>query len=240
MTTRAAAAVTVGRHMLARTRLDVTPPDACTDDMVRDGIRPKPPPGVGERGWWLQQVVAATPLHVWTSLLSAGGPDDVMATPVADDWAATLMAGWAEAANEQHDHAWAGALLPVVAPGLRPPLLALATARHRDAVLLAMLSRQRSNEDEVQLDQALAATPAPWSEDLTGGLLRWLAKPDIDPKSWYLRPRLAVLAHRLPPSAATQVLAVAAAHPEGSPWRAHCHVIADLLLFRHQMLEELR
>ena len=239
MTARATAAVSVGRQLPGRARLDVTPPPACTDDMTRDGIRAKPPPRVGERAWWLHQVVAATPLRVWTELV-AGRPEEVVAIPVTDEWGPTLVAAWAAAAVEQQDQAWADGLLPVVPPDLRPGLLALATAPHRDAAVLGILGRARSAESEVQLDQALVATPPPWSEDLTQGVLRWLARPDTDPTAWHLRRRLEVVAHRLPASAARQAAEVAASHPEGSPWRTHCQAVADLLQFRHQMLEELR
>src|SRR5262249_59366693 len=43
-------------------RVEVTPPAACDKGMRRDGISPRPPAGIGERAWWLEELVTRTPL----------------------------------------------------------------------------------------------------------------------------------------------------------------------------------
>ena len=62
------------RRMAARARAcvdpapvgrTVAPPAECDASMRRDGIAAKPPAGTGERAWWLEEVLARTPLAVW-------------------------------------------------------------------------------------------------------------------------------------------------------------------------------
>ena len=57
--------------------LAVTPPEECDAAMKRDGIDPKPPAGIGERAWWLDQIVSAAPLDTWSAL--DGSPADLVA-----------------------------------------------------------------------------------------------------------------------------------------------------------------
>ena len=73
--------------------------------MRRDGIAPRPPAGIGERAWWLEEVLARTPLCAWpgpTRSSTAGSPDE---------WVATVRRGLARAAAAQRDPVWAAALV---------------------------------------------------------------------------------------------------------------------------------
>src|SRR5258707_3007717 len=89
---------------ISRGRVLVTPPAACDKAMRRDGITPRPPVGVGERAWWLGELLTRTPLRVW------GEPDAFLRLPVTDEWAAVLRRGLARAAAGQRDAQWATAL----------------------------------------------------------------------------------------------------------------------------------
>ena len=99
-------------------RLLVSPPTACDAAMQRDGIAPKSPTGRGERAWWFGELVAATPLHCWTSGLGLTHTE-LLARPVTaeeggeddDSWRDDLREAWARAAVRQQDAAWARALL---------------------------------------------------------------------------------------------------------------------------------
>ena len=45
--------------------LQLSLPSACDAAMQRDGVDEKPPPGTGERAWWLSQMLAVLPIGEW-------------------------------------------------------------------------------------------------------------------------------------------------------------------------------
>lgn len=90
--------------------LTLTLPTDCYAEMQRDGIELKPPSGQGERAWWLQQMIAATPLAWW--LRSSGlSLANLLEVAWASDWKDTLRAGWKSAIERQQNSDWAMALL---------------------------------------------------------------------------------------------------------------------------------
>jgi hypothetical protein len=110
MAVRAGACVAVD-HTGATPALVVEAPHECDAGMERDGVVAKPPPGRGERSWWLGQLVEATPLGTWPGRLGGRTPREIVALPVADDWQGELHAAWCRAAVRQRDPEWARALL---------------------------------------------------------------------------------------------------------------------------------
>lgn len=98
-------------------RIAVEAPHECDGDMRRDGVVAKPPPGRGERSWWLSQVVEAAPLAVWRERFAGRAAGEIVALPVADGWQPELHAAWSRAAVRQRDAEWARVLLgPPTAP----------------------------------------------------------------------------------------------------------------------------
>ena len=63
----------------------ITPP---TDLRPVDGPRrdpQRPPAGIGERAWWLEEILARTPLRVWP------GREAVPRPPMSEEWKATVL-----------------------------------------------------------------------------------------------------------------------------------------------------
>ncbi|WP_097971730.1 DUF5691 domain-containing protein [Streptomyces sp. gb14] len=89
----------------------VEAPHECDADMQRDGVTAVPPTGRGERSWWLGQLVEATPLGVWEERFGGRPADELVALPVADDWADELHTAWCRAAVRQRNPRWSRALL---------------------------------------------------------------------------------------------------------------------------------
>ncbi|MFB7967151.1 DUF5691 domain-containing protein [Streptomyces rubiginosohelvolus] len=89
----------------------VEAPHECDADMQRDGVTAVPPTGRGERSWWLGQLVEATPLGVWEERFGWRPADEIVALPVADDWADELHTAWCRAAVRQRNPRWSRALL---------------------------------------------------------------------------------------------------------------------------------
>jgi hypothetical protein len=90
-------------------RLEVNPPETLDPAWQRDGIVAKPPSGLGERAWWLTQTLAAVPPSYWSDRFAAP-PADLIAAACQSDWQWALLEGWARAAVQARDSAWAAAL----------------------------------------------------------------------------------------------------------------------------------
>jgi hypothetical protein len=142
MQQRAAALIQIGpaagsAHRTATVRL----PDRLDPQAVRDGITDLPPahPAAAptRHQWWLEQIVAATPLTYWETVFGSaaaaiGTGFDELAQPA-------VRAGWVRATVRQRNPEWAGAVL---ATGTRlgaDELLALLPAEQQVAVLRARL-----------------------------------------------------------------------------------------------------
>ncbi|MDY7076366.1 MAG: DUF5691 domain-containing protein [Chloroflexota bacterium] len=54
------------RRLLGQSRLQVSLPEAYSQEMARDGIEEKPPSGLGQRAWWLLQMIAIVPPSTWS------------------------------------------------------------------------------------------------------------------------------------------------------------------------------
>ncbi|MEV5684100.1 DUF5691 domain-containing protein [Streptomyces sp. NPDC052164] len=109
-------------------RIAVEAPHECDTGMQRDGVVPVPPTGRGERSWWLGQLVEAAPLTIWPKRFGGRTAQEIVALPVADDWAGELHAAWCRAAVRQRDPKWARALLgsPATPPSNGPGTASLA------------------------------------------------------------------------------------------------------------------
>nr|WP_260408152.1 DUF5691 domain-containing protein [Planomonospora venezuelensis] len=141
----------------------VNPPDACDAAMERDGIRAKPPRGTGERSWWLQQVVARTPLGLWSGLL--GRPPRELVRMKIVDWGREVTAGWVRAAVLQGDPQWARELF-----GSDPlaDLLAVLPRDEQEALAAAFV---RGHGLDGQLIMVLGGAAAPWGPELARAVL---------------------------------------------------------------------
>jgi Family of unknown function (DUF5691) len=89
-----------------KARIEVTLLNDCDKTMIRDGIEPKPPHNlIGEKAWWLQQMIAATPPDHWSSRWNAS-PEDIIAAAKETEWAMPLLDGFAGAAARHGDRPW--------------------------------------------------------------------------------------------------------------------------------------
>lgn len=213
---------------ISRRRVESILPNSVDEATVRDGVVVKPPAGTGERAWWFHQVVAATPLHTWTDAPSR-------LVELADP---LLRRAWAVAAANQHDQAWALALLE--ADDVDEPVL-LEAVPHQRAVEVAT-QRVAHSGLTAAVVELLVHCPLPWGPRLSGAVVdrlgesvRRQGRPDAG--AVVLRARLADLGFRLDPSVARTATAELADHP---PWWSDVvGWFLDLLTFRAEMREEL-
>lgn len=249
-------------------RLVVALPADCPADWERDGIAARPPRGTGARAWWLQQLVAATPLAWWTARTGAT-PEALVALPLLDP---AVVAGWQAAAVRQADAAWARALLtgtlapPVPgAPGLGArgpgapvpgapgpgvedpgPLLAVLDPDAREDVLRTVVAARG-----VSLRTLLAvleAAPGTWSPAVSRALVDRLAAIAVaataaerpTPDELTARAALRRVGARLAPELAEAApRRLGALLTPGTPWARSFGAALDALTTRRAMLEEL-
>jgi hypothetical protein len=129
-------------------------------------VRARAPRGTGERSWWLQQVIARTPLDVWETHLGAT-PDRILAWLDDDggDWSREVRRGLVRAVVLQHDRPWARALLK------REPVadvIAVLPPAERAREVAAII--QAATVDG-QLIMLLGGIPGPWTGPLAAAVL---------------------------------------------------------------------
>lgn len=111
MRARAIDAVVVKKPLIGGARVEVNPLETFDPTMERDGIVERPtgafPNGV--RAFWLQQIVASTPLLHWSEI-SALSPAEYIEAGLQNDWKIALLTGWTQAANREKNKDWLEAL----------------------------------------------------------------------------------------------------------------------------------
>jgi len=229
-------------------RVDVRPPGQCDAAMQRDGVAARPPAGTGQRAWWLEEVLARTPVRTW------GAPGDLLDRHVADEWAGVVRRGLARAAAAQRDGEWAGALVdrlwPEATVAQRPEDRLLLEALY-DALLraeragraAAVLRRDPGRATAAGVERLLELCPRPWPEPLASATVTALEVLVLGGASpWRLAGLAALAGTRLPVStldAATGLRdRVGVERPE-DPRLAAVDQLVELLRFRHEMHEEL-
>lgn len=224
--------------------LVVRPPAECDREMRRDGIEPRPPQGIGERAWWVEQVLARTPLSAWSGLGS--DPATVLGHPVADDWAAILHRGWAQATVDQRDPDWAAAFVASSSPAMTrqpPPAAALAQAVYRqlgptDAVAVAV--RMLADEDPF-VEFVLPGCPRPWPDHLVDAAITRMRESRRG-AALKLSHLVTLCAFGFPPSTAPAAVELArryrAEHGDDDAHAPFYDRLADTLTLRRQMHQE--
>ncbi|TMC39209.1 MAG: hypothetical protein E6J28_03970 [Chloroflexi bacterium] len=191
-------------------KLEVNPPAECDAGMVADGIEPKAPKGVGERAYWMRQVLALVPPSHW--------PPDYFNAGVKSDWAEALLIGWSEAAVRFQDAKWCALLIEHFMDVRNrqpqrqlPSLQELIRAMPRPAIEAAIVDQLRRSPAHA-LDLALRRTErlSPHiSAALMGQLERALTVRDATYQQQWIYTMTGYLKTRLDPSILPQVVALA-------------------------------
>ncbi|WBB80723.1 SWIM zinc finger family protein [Micromonospora sp. WMMD882] len=228
--------------------LVVEAPKECDRAMRRDGVDPQPPRGVGVGAWLLIETLAHTPLSTWTTLLGRD-PAQVVALPVVDDWAPVLRQGWARAAAEQRDPAWAQALVDAAGTGRAGdrqlpgqalwPLYAIMPAGR-----LAKMITHALRGDPHRANQLLRLHPGDWSDELTGAVVDAIENRARDKGNhWHLTELCRLCAVPAAPGAAGRVrqLADELEQTDAEPTAVRAVAqLAAVLTFRSEMHKEFR
>jgi hypothetical protein len=219
-------------------RLRVEPPEAWEPELEAAGVVRRPPQGMGERAWWLSQVLGMVPPDAWP-VEAAGAAGAAGAT----DWEAALLGGWARGAIRFQDARWAEALtlLWERTPEKRRPelgygadgLVAGLPPAERDALLMGAFRRSPAWAARLAIRCAHL-----WGHELSaafaGALPLLAAKPDLEAIQ-----TLRMLGYRGDPAVEPEI-ARAAVTPTGvAPLDRALAEASDLLRWRAAMAREL-
>ena len=236
-------------------RIVVTLPDAGDPTPWPAGMIDAPR-GTGDRAWLFRHLVETTPLHRWTQTTGLS-PEALVALPVADDLSDVLHLGWSRAAVREADTTWARLLAPAHAGQLDVDLLRLLPLAERvdrvvtrltaDAVerpveqpgdVTSVLAAAGRRSADISI--ALASVGGPWPAPIVDAVLRWLS---VSPAPEHEHAAIARQASRdLPPGSATEarLRTVASGVAPDHPRHRTLLSVADTLLYRRQMIEELQ
>lgn len=250
MTDRARACVRAERTPADRSpaqRIIVDLPEDHDDAMQRDGIPYHAAERVGTRTGWLREILARTPLPVWTEVFDTD-PSGLVHLPVADvaghdaPIAKDVHLGWARATIRQRDAWWARALLAYGVLSdevdVLAALLDVLSGGERDAAAAGLIRRTGGRADLLRL---LDRTPGPWTGELADAVVAALmAAAEGTGDERFLAELCRLAGEHLTPDVAPRLDEPARRH--AGSWRpaAGLDDLADTLRFRHDMLEELR
>lgn len=165
--------------------------------------------GMGERAWWLYQIVQRVPLSWWEAQTGMK-PAECLAWAQKSDWKDELLQGWAEAQAAQRRVEWAEAFLGIALPPNGPltvfDLLETLPPALREAHFLKLFTENDAKliAHSTILDRYLKALPldAPMLSPATAAKVVKLVKQRIHSGEsrydWQLRHSLVELACLLP------------------------------------------
>lgn len=239
------------KKLLSGDSIQVTLPIAFDKTMERDGLEEKVPPGakrIGEKAWWLQQMLAAVPPDIWCRNWGKS-PEDIQRAAKRSEWAEPLLQGLRQAAQRHGEMTWLEAFLAEAIqhqkfsademPSGLPP------ARLEALVLDALTS---SDGHLFNVQALLAACDHAWSEPFAHAILKAVrynvskgTGRALSQSLYWLRYSLKDFALRIPPHLADEA---AAGWPvDVSHWddfRPAVDEFLSLLYFRRDMLCELQ
>jgi hypothetical protein len=172
--------------VLAEGALDVKLPTAFDQSWLRDGVTETPPTGLGERAWWLTQIVRQVRPSHWTRHFGAT-PEELLAALVGSKWRMQMAECWTDAAQRFGDRKWAGPLWQfwraatdkeikparVSRAELLGQLFPFLSEEERETYVLARIAEPEI-KGEPDLDEVLGLLPAPWSDAVSAAFLAGL------------------------------------------------------------------
>jgi Family of unknown function (DUF5691) len=240
--------------LLARFRsrkLIVQLPAALDKAGVRDGLEAKPPAQrkIGDRAFWLEQMVELVPPCHWCERFGCDAPTFVAAA-VETDHAGELLSAFSLAATRYPDVEFIGALCDAWLKSANdPPVIAQAVARLVSALPAEIRSetfeaqlRKVSERDFDAMFQMTMNYDLPWSASATTFALKTLGKRVAGDSQQYAHARntLDTWGRRCDVPTASAVLPdMLAGAAEKPAWRNALEQFDDIVQFRAAMRKEL-
>lgn len=234
-------------------KLEVTLPESLDKAAVRDGINAKPPAQqkIGERAYWLMQMVAMAPPAHWCERFQCD-INTFMQSVLACDFSQELITALSHASIRHSDSEWITPLSMellkwfsqperlAAASQLLPALVsAVPPGAARDALLQKLFTAGGTAQLEL-LEPALTATD--WSAETTRLVFNLLDKRVQADTAQYSHSRQALVrwGMRAETAAAHEEIARLIGHcADKSPWKNALEALQDIIEFRLAMKQEL-
>ncbi len=185
----------------------VTLPEACDQDMERDGVQGKPTQGaqvIGEKSYWLAQMVNALSLTAWERLCDKLPPTEIVrAAAHSKDWSALLLDGLREAASREGKLDWIEALLAESKLSSPASLFSALPAEKKEKYVLRLLTDKPSVKHGEPATPFVFACQHLWSKKFSQAVLDALEKDlagDTVKYSYQLAALLELVARHLTPA----------------------------------------
>jgi len=232
-------------------KLAIVLPETNEKATQRDGVEAKPPAHrkIGERTFWLAQMVALVPLSYWTTRFACE-PAMFVAAVMDTDYAGELLPALTDAAGRYPQRDWLLALtdawLATKDIHLRTQAIAemMLTAPNdvREAVLVAQLAKLDSLRDLQVILSLLQSVQFAYGAELTRLAIAHLRTIAVKQASQYQQPRNVFdrIGYHCDVSTASESLpAVLDAVDAQSPWRNAVEQLNDIVEFRAAMRREI-
>lgn len=245
-------------------KLKLKLPAAFDKAWLRDGIVEKPQSGLGERAWWMIQIVASVPPTHWEAQFNMT-PAALITMADADKFGNSIIEGWSLAAqlfdaqhwieplwDWWHRQQYKKTLSGTTTSNMREELILLMPARLVESKVQHMMLNSTLLEG-ADWDSLLAEVPAPWSNEFGDvylqALQRHIGSLELTKKNYYPYSdswfnSLETAATRLPASCFEAALVVWPL-PEGDSWqhqqwREQLQEFTNTLRIRQRLHEEFK
>jgi hypothetical protein len=226
-------------------QLHIQTPEQLDKSALRDGIEAKRPAHlkIGERAYWLWQMVARVRPRLWTERFECDVPSFLDAVS-ATEYGGELLSAFAAAAERHPDINWTRALCQrYVVAGIRSTatanLIAALGPEHQAPMLEELLSTDGAGDFE-QLHAVLNSREIAWSERSTA-LMMVRVRDAVERSPWSPHALLAGWALRANVPAASAALAKLRGQVSGdkASWQNAVDQMALIIDFRAAMRKEL-
>jgi hypothetical protein len=227
--------------------IEVDLPNECSKEMMRDGIEQTAPQKVGQRAWWLIQMLGVVPPSLWVETWQKT-PAEIISIAAASEWQEVLLQGCERAAINHGDSGWADALISNLAtrPESLPRLSSLFSVveqERKNALAMELLSLSREPfSARHPAFWILKEWQGPWGVDLTRRLLDLLRRrvASSEPVDYALRSSLAGFALNMPTGLADEAMVGWAR--DSNRWNEWSQAVSQMnatLHFRREMQKEI-
>jgi hypothetical protein len=237
---------------LKKRRLHVGLPATLDKEAARDGIEASPPASrkIGERTWWLMQMIARAPPSHWTIRFDCDARTLVEAV-TETEYSAELLSALTQAAGRHADATWLAELLRQALARHHSAntnedssvieLINAAPAAVRERLLSQMLESISVASFPLALT-LLSSSGTEWSPETTRRAFGLLLQRVRAESQQYAFPRNTLAdwgRHAHIDTAAAEIERIDASCPDPSPWRNAVEALKETIGFRSAMRQEL-